>query len=286
VEVGGDPETIDPEDLDNDKDVDLVVSNRSGGATRGIRNNASNNAFNSGRGSLFTELPAIPVGNDPVELAVCDLNHDGAPEIVNAVNDDHLLSILVNNGELTFDLPIQIGGIGLTPLSVDCDDLDGDGDNDLAVVAEVNEPSRETGDGRGGPIRLVQLLINNTPLESSTLVFAPPINLPVDANANFVTKANLDGNFAFDLATGNSDSASVSALLNRDGCPADLSGGDGEVTIADIITVLSSYGPCPPPGPSGCAADITPPPAGDGEVSISDIVAVLTQFGQVCGEFK
>lgn len=51
--------------------------------------------------------------------------------------------------------------------------------------------------------------------------------------------------------------------------PADLNG-DGAVNVADLLTLLTSWGSC-----DGCPADIT----GDGLVTIDDLLVLLTSWG-------
>jgi subtilisin-like proprotein convertase family protein len=60
-------------------------------------------------------------------------------------------------------------------------------------------------------------------------------------------------------------------------CPADIvpPGGDGQVSIADITSVLSAFNTvC-----NDCPQDVVPQPDGDGQVSIADINFILTAFG-------
>jgi hypothetical protein len=51
--------------------------------------------------------------------------------------------------------------------------------------------------------------------------------------------------------------------------------GDGEVGIEDLLIVLGTWGPCPPPCPPSCAADID----GDCAVGITDFLLVLGNWG-------
>ena len=56
--------------------------------------------------------------------------------------------------------------------------------------------------------------------------------------------------------------------------PADLND-DGTVDLADLLIVLSSWGPCDDPG--RCAADLND----DGVVDLSDLLIVLSSWGPV-----
>ncbi|HIO16385.1 MAG TPA: choice-of-anchor B family protein [Flavobacteriales bacterium] len=55
-------------------------------------------------------------------------------------------------------------------------------------------------------------------------------------------------------------------------CPADLNG-DGVITVADILLVLSEFG-CS----TACTADVN----GDGSVTVADVLVILSLFGNPC----
>ena len=55
-------------------------------------------------------------------------------------------------------------------------------------------------------------------------------------------------------------------------CPQDLNG-DGSITVADILLILSEFG-CS----SGCSSDVNE----DGAVSVGDVLNILSAFGQSC----
>jgi len=58
-----------------------------------------------------------------------------------ADRDTDNVSVLLNNGDATFQAPVDYG-VGIYPESVYSDDLDGDGDSDLAVAnASSNDVS-------------------------------------------------------------------------------------------------------------------------------------------------
>ncbi len=57
-------------------------------------------------------------------------------------------------------------------------------------------------------------------------------------------------------------------------CPGDLNG-DGSVTVADVLILLSGFGCVAPPE---CASDAT----GDGFTNVSDLLLILSVFGNVC----
>ncbi len=60
-------------------------------------------------------------------------------------------------------------------------------------------------------------------------------------------------------------------------CPADVNG-DGGVNVADLLTVISSWGPCPAP-PTTCPADIN----ADTQVNVADLLGVISAWGACPG---
>ena len=98
----------------------------------------------------FTSSGDYPIGDDPVDLAVADLNGDGTPDIVTVNRHDGTLTFLRGNGDGTFS---EVGGfpIGSFPAAIEVADLNGDGAADL-VVADKDNGTVDVvlGDGNGG----------------------------------------------------------------------------------------------------------------------------------------
>ncbi len=59
-------------------------------------------------------------------------------------------------------------------------------------------------------------------------------------------------------------------------CPSDIApaGGDGTVNVADLLAVITAWGPCPQP-PASCPSDINY----DGQVGVSDLLSVIGAWG-------
>lgn len=53
--------------------------------------------------------------------------------------------------------------------------------------------------------------------------------------------------------------------------------GDGAVNVLDLLAVINSWGPCPPPCPARCAADVAPI-AGNCTVNVQDLLLVINQW--------
>jgi hypothetical protein len=83
-------------------------------------------------------LAPLPVGSYPCSVAVADLNGDGIPDIVVANQSSNTVSVLLGNGDGTFQTE-QTFSVGAYPASVAVADLNGDGKPDL-VVANRGSP--------------------------------------------------------------------------------------------------------------------------------------------------
>ena len=256
---GQSPLDIDPGDIDNDKDVDVVGTNA--GAAKGLQGPKAGSIFvliNEGGGS-FASAVTYEVGVGPVALDTGDLNRDEFAEIVAVNNSDATVSILVNQGDGTFvaadDLPV-----GDAPVSIELIDLDADVDLDLAIVAV---------DVKIGPA--VQVL-QNLGINIGDLVFAGAVAFSVDADPNFVVGTDLNEDFVSDLVTVNADDGktggSVTALINVQ-CPWDLDE-NGVVGASDILALLAAWG-TDPGGP--------PDFDGNGTVGASDLLLLLAHWG-------
>ena len=53
--------------------------------------------------------------------------------------------------------------------------------------------------------------------------------------------------------------------------------GDGAVNVQDLLEVINHWGPCPPPCPARCAADVAPI-AGNCTVNVQDLLAVMNNW--------
>jgi hypothetical protein len=258
ADVEDDPTIIDPEDVDNDRDVDLVVNGRGGNKASVVPNGATAAAG----GSIFLPAVQLPVGDTPVDLALCDLDGNGFPDIVTANHGDGTLSVILNLGGLAFGaaMPVPVGDM---PRSVAPGDFDGDGDCDLVVLASDPEV--------GHAIRLLESL--------GGAIFGPIVSYGAGGDPNWIEAGDLDNNGAADVVTVNAHDGptggAVAALLNdpaTDPCPADLDG-NGFVGLIDVLIALLSIGPCPEEGP--CPADLD----GDGDVDLDDVALVLESLG-------
>lgn len=109
-----------PVDFDGDGDVDILdfgVFQRLFGTTHGV-------PFGSSQ---------FDVGDHPRSVAIGDLDGDGHPDLAVANWDCHNITVLLGNGDGTFQ-GHGVLSVGDNPRWVTLGDLDGEGDLDLAVA--------------------------------------------------------------------------------------------------------------------------------------------------------
>ena len=82
----------------------------------------------------FVAPRAINAGGEPASVAVGDFNRDGIPDLAVANSGDGTVSVLLGNGDGTFQQPVSYA-TGDGPESVAVGDFNGDGRPDFAVPA-------------------------------------------------------------------------------------------------------------------------------------------------------
>ncbi len=86
----------------------------------------------NGDGTFQTQVTEFSAGNNPVSIAIADLNGDGIPDIVVADQQDNAISVLLGTGT-GFQRNVEYA-TAESPASVAIVDLDGDGKLDVAVA--------------------------------------------------------------------------------------------------------------------------------------------------------
>ena len=105
------------------------------------------------QGVSFIARRDFGAADNPTSVAVGDFNGDGTPDLAVANAASNNVSVLLGNGDGSFQ-PAQNFGAGRNPESVAVGDFNGDGRPDLAVA---NDGSNN-----------VSVLINNTPMAKQT----------------------------------------------------------------------------------------------------------------------
>ncbi|MBI3819001.1 MAG: VCBS repeat-containing protein [Planctomycetes bacterium] len=162
-------------------------------------NFASNNVsvVLAGASGGFAAPANVAVGAGPRGVAIADLTNDGRLEIVAANYTSKNISILINNGGGAF-APASNFSVGSGPFSVAIGDLNGDGIPDVATS--------------NYDVDKIALLMAQPP--AGSLAFAPVVNKSVGSAPSIVIVDDLDGDGRLDLVSANTNSNSVSVLLN------------------------------------------------------------------------
>ncbi len=126
VTVGVGPYRLVLGDVDNDSDLDFLVTNN---GTNAIPGNTVSVRFNDGTGT-FAGILDVPVAASPFGVAVGDIDHDGDLDLVATNPNSQSVSIRRNDGRGNFS-GTQSVSVGSFPDGLVLGDADGDGDLDI-----------------------------------------------------------------------------------------------------------------------------------------------------------
>lgn len=115
-------------DFNGDRMLDLAVANTGTNSVTIFKNNGMASGVVS-----FTPLPDIPAGLGSTALAATDLNRDGRPDLIVVDVSLNGVSVLLANGDQSFESPrfYQTGG---SPFAIRSGDLNADGNTDVVVA--------------------------------------------------------------------------------------------------------------------------------------------------------
>jgi hypothetical protein len=210
ISVGDSPEDFEFGDWDGDNDIDVATVNRNSNNVSILANNGS---------GIFSVTSTPSTGGGPVEITSGDIDGDGDIDIMTsnyANGSGSTVSTLVNDGEGNF---VHVGTTyaGTDPVGLSLQDLDNDGDLDLAVV------NYETGGS-------VTILKNEG---GGSFVIVSTIN--VGTFPNQIKSGDIDNDGDNDLVVSNYyNPGSVSVLKNN---------GSGGFPYTDTLFVGHGNGP-------------------------------------------
>jgi YD repeat-containing protein len=185
--VGGNPVFVAVADVNGDNKLDIITANRNSGDVSVLLGN--------GDGSFQPQL-RFTVGDGafagPVTVSIADVNGDGHLDLISRINTSNDLSILMGNGDGTFQMQYRVP-VGASPTAVGVAEVNADGRLDIVVTTSANTVAVFLGNGDG-----------SFQMPRSFAVGSGPSALAlVDANADGVK----------DIATANFFSRDVSVLL-------------------------------------------------------------------------
>ena len=211
-------------DFNKDGFQDLAVSN-SGDNTVSI-------LLNNGNGSFATALPFVTgvAGGTPEGVTVGDFNGDGIQDLAVANPGSNQVSILIGNGNGSFQAPLTATS-GAAPSAVVTADLNGDGFLDL-VTTNNNDDT-------------ITVLLGN-----GNGTFQAPVAYPAGSDPDDLVLVDINGDGKLDVVSTNTTSSDISVFI-----------GNGNGTFAAMVSypVASGSGP-----ESISSADFN----GDGKIDI------------------
>ena len=170
----------------------------------------------------FSASTAYPVGTAPVAIVIADFNGDGKPDLAVANSGSSNVSILLNNGDGTFQAAVNHTA-GTSPTMLVAGDFDGDGKQDLIVV-NLGDVSNHV----NGNLSFLKGKGDGT--------FQAAVNISVGVNPNTIVAADFSGDNKLDLAVGDASATTVNILIgNGDGtfkAPLAISTGGTTVSLA------------------------------------------------------
>jgi hypothetical protein len=136
-----DPWDLATADLDGNGTLDLVVANNGTANNCGMCGCAAGNDLSvllgngNGKGDgTFKAAVQYPVGTNPVGVVIADWNGDGVLDLAAANATDQNVSILLGNGDGTFQAAQTFGNGGKTPQWIGAARLDADAKPDLVLA--------------------------------------------------------------------------------------------------------------------------------------------------------
>jgi len=142
----------------------------------------------------FSGPTNYPVGKAPMVVAVADFNGDGNLDLAVANSGSNDVSILLGNGDGTFQRAKNYQ-VGRNPSSIAVGDFNRDGKEDLAVVL-FGDPA--------GFVSSVTVLLGE-----GDGTFQPSWNVTIDGSATSVAAEDFDRDGKFDLAVGSFNQVTV-----------------------------------------------------------------------------
>jgi hypothetical protein len=251
------PTSIDPTDVSDNKDLDLIILSGPGNSVTVKRGDGSGNTID------FMAMPfGLPGGSNPVAASVALLNTDSYEDYITVNNGGSSLSILAGDGS-TLSSPSSVTSIGDDPLSIDATDFDNDGDTDF-VVSELDEFD----------VRQLAIVRNDSASSVVTLGIGDPI--ANGSEPSLVAIGDFDEDGLTDIISiidlgpivGPLPAAGVYLNETALACASDVNG-TGVVDVDDLLALIAGWG----------GADPTLDIDGSGIVDVDDLLILIGAWG-------
>jgi len=113
---------------------------------------------------LLYLFASYEVGKNPTAIQSADFDHDGFTDLVTSNISANSLSVLLGNGDGSFQTPVSVR-VCKEPRNLAVIDFNKDGHEDLAIACSgSNQVAIFTGQGDGTFSKLAQYLVNRTPV--------------------------------------------------------------------------------------------------------------------------
>jgi hypothetical protein len=238
---------------------------------------------------------AYGAGTAPLAVGTSDLNGDGKLDLVVANSSDNTLSVLLGNGDGTFQTQVTYA-VGANPQGIAIADFNGDGRPDLAVTnANSNTVSILLGQGDGTFGKQVQYATGTGPdgIAAADVNGDGKLDLVVTNSLDNTISVLLgkgDGTFqaAVSYAAGEDPLSVAVGDFNRDGkLDLAIANSIGYVFSGDLVTILLGNGDGTFSTPTSYASNcgnfvITADFNGDGNLDLAAVGPPSGQGGGAC----
>jgi Bacterial Ig-like domain (group 3)/FG-GAP-like repeat len=236
--VGHGPISVAVVDLNGNQVPDLVVINESDNDATVLFGNV-NSVTGQPNGTFTAQTATTQVGGNPQSVVVQDFNNDGIPDLAVADFLTQQVSILLGNGNGTFQNAVTYA-VGASPSAIAIGDFNGDGIPDLAVTSLPSASS---------PGNMVSLLLGK-----GNGTFSAPALFGAGYFSYSLAVGDFNGDGALDVAVANGNGNTASILLNTQGTKMTLQSSAPQPTYGQSITLTTAIAVSVPtglPAPTG-----------------------------------
>ncbi len=187
------PQAITYGDIDGDGSLDLAAAVYGG-----------NQIYCQGGSGSLSDLKGLNSGFGPIDVAICDIDLDGKPDVISANALGLGISVLRNTNTIAgaFSFGASADFVtGFQPMALAIGDIDGDGKEDVVIVNSNTDSTSGLS------------ILRNTSTAGS-VSFAPVVNFTTGPSPKGVALADIDGDDKLDVIVVNQKGNTISILQN------------------------------------------------------------------------